>query len=333
MRVLVLTAMYPSAERPSLGTFVREQVESLRRAGIEIEVMRIEGTGTLRKYLRAGGALRARLRAERFDLVHAHYGLAGMSARMQASCPVVVTYHGSDLLGEVAANGRYTWEGRFKVFLGQLAGLLATRCIVVSDLLQTRLWRRDAAVIPMGVDLDLFRPLPQDEARRGLGLASGRRYVLFLADPAVGVKRHDIARAAVDRLAASYPAVELLAVSGVPHDRVPMYMAACDVLVLTSNHEASPCAIKEALACNLPIVAVPVGDIPQRIAGVAGCHLCDRSPDDVAAKLALALATGDRSDGRRKVEAISLERIARRTIGVYERALGLASSKEQIDAA
>ncbi len=322
MRVLVITAMYPTPDRPASGTFVKEQVDSLARAGIEVEVAVIDGAGSLGKYLRAGRVLRERLRRDKFDLIHAHYGLAGLPAGMQTACPVVLTFHGSDLLGEVGPGGHYTVGGRFKTLLSQIAGLRAARCIVVSRQLQARLWRREAQIIPMGVDLELFQPRPRDEARQLLGLDPSRRYVLFLASPAVGVKRYDVARAAVDILAAADPAVELLAVTGVPHHRVPLYLNAGDVLVMTSNHEASPCAIKEALACNLPIVSVPVGDVPERLRGVSGCYLCERTPADVAAKLALALARGNRTDGREKVAVLDLEHIARETIAVYEQALG-----------
>lgn len=321
MRVLVVTAMYPTPASPAAGTFVKEQVESLLRAGIDVEVMVLAGAGSLGRYLRGGLELRRRLRRDPVDIVHAHYGLAGLAACLQRDCPVVITYHGSDLLGEVSPAGRYTWGGRGKVLLSQMAGSLAAQRIVVAEILRHRLWQRDSVVIPMGVDCELFRPRPRAAARRALGIDDAARIVLFLANPAVGVKRYDVAKAAVDLLAAEDPGVQLLPVCGVPHEQIPQYMNASDVLVMTSNHEASPCAIKEALACNLPIVSVRVGDVPERIANVAGCFLCDRTPADVAAKLRLALA-GGRTSGRESVQAIDLENTARRTIAVYREVLG-----------
>lgn len=319
MRVLVLTAMYPTAEKPAAGTFVKEQVDSLIRAGIDVEVMDFDGARSFRNYVRAGFALRRRLQSDRFDLVHAHYGLVGLPARMQLRCPIVLTYHGSDLLGEVGPNGGYTFGGKLKVLLGKALGFVVTRRIIVAEVLRNRLWQ--AALVPMGVDMDLFAPRPRADARRELGLDPDRRFILFVANPDNRCKRYDVAAAAVEILAAAGRDVELLPVFKVPHERVPLYMSAADVLVLTSDHEASPCVIKEALAVNLPIVAVDVGDVAERIAGVDGCFLCARAPQDVADKLGAALDFGRPTNGRDKVRAISLENTARLTIDVYRDAL------------
>jgi teichuronic acid biosynthesis glycosyltransferase TuaC len=319
LRVLVLTAMYPTPERPAFGTFVQEQVESLRNAGIDVEVQAFAGGHSLRNYLRTGVALRARLKVDRFDVVHAHYGLAGLPARMQFQCPVVVTYHGSDILGEVGPDGNYTFAGRLKVLLSKALGFAVDERIIVAELLRTRLW--SATLIPMGVDIDLFRPRPRHEARQTLGLDPERKYVVFVANPGNRRKRYDIAKAAVDIVAADDPGVELLPVYKATHDQVPLYMNASNVLILTSDHEASPCVIKEALASNLPIVSVPCGDVKARIEGVAGCFLCERTPESVATGLRAALAFDRPTGGREKVQSISLEHTARLTIQVFENAM------------
>ncbi|PID79128.1 hypothetical protein CSB20_11570 [bacterium DOLZORAL124_64_63] len=322
LRILVITAMYPSAEKPFSGTFVKQSVQSLIEAGVDVEVMAFEGAGSLRNYIKAGGQLRQKLKTGAFDLVHAHYGLTGLPARMQFQVPVVITYHGSDLLGEVSTNGKYTTAGRLKVLLGQVLAFLVDGRTVVAPLLKKTLWHQDAAIIPMGVDMETFKPHPKAEARSRLELHPERKIVLFLGNPNNGVKRFDIARAAVDILKKREPNVELLPVFSAPHEDIPYYLSAADTLVLTSNHEASPCVIKEALACNLPIVSVDVGDVALRIAGVAGCYLCLQNPADVAEKLALALAFGGRTRGREKVASISLSETARATIKVFRKAIG-----------
>lgn len=321
MRVLVLTAMYPSADKPAAGIFVKQQVDSLVAAGIEVEVLAFEGLRSARNYLRAGFALRRRLRGEDFDLVHAHYGLTGLPAAMQRRVPFVLTYHGSDLLGEPGAYGRYNFKGRLKVLLGQMMGRLAAGRIIVAEVLRPRLLGLGAEVIPMGVDLNLFRPLPRAQARAALGLDPGRRIVLFVANPANLVKRYDIAQAATELLAAEVPRLELLPIWGLDHAQVPLYMNAADVVVLTSMHEASPCAIKEALACQVPIVSVDVGDVRERIAGVSGCYLCGKSPEEVARGLRRALDFAGGTNGREKLGEITLEATAQRVIEVYERVL------------
>jgi len=321
VRVLILTAMYPSAKKPAFGAFVKQQVESLAAAGIDVEVLAFEGARSAKNYLKAGRVLRRRLRREHFDLVHAHYGLTGLPAAMQRRVPFVLTYHGSDLFGEIGPTGRYTFKGRLKVLLGQIMGHFAAGRIIVAEVLRPRLLGLDAEVIPMGVDVSLFRPKPRAEARAALGLDPERRIVLFVANPANLVKRYDVAQAAVKLLADEVPNLELLPISGLDQAQVPLYMNAADVLVLTSMHEASPCVIKEALACELPIVSVDVGDVRERIAGVAGCYICERNPEDVSAKLREAIAFGGRTNGREKLHAINLEATARRVIAVYKRVL------------
>ena len=311
--------MYPTPTRPAFGTFVHEQVESLRKAGADVEVMSFDGGHSLQNYLQAGRALRTRLKSEHFDIIHAHYGLVGLPARMQFKCPIVLTYHGSDILGEVGPDGRYTRAGWFKVMLSKALGFVVSERIIVAELLRTRLW--SATLIPMGVDMDLFRPRPRLEACQALGLDPAKKFVLFVANPGNRRKRFDIAEAAVRILAADDPGVELLPVFKATHDQVPLYMNASNVLILTSDHEASPCVVKEALASNLPVVSVDCGDVRERLAGIEGCYLCERDPEDVATRLRQALYSDKPTNSREHVAAISLENTAQLTIQVFEKAL------------
>jgi glycosyltransferase involved in cell wall biosynthesis len=321
MRVLVFTAMYPSPEKPAAGVFIQEQVESLRAVGVEVDVYAFNGNHAALSYVKAARGLRDALARRPYDVLHAHYGLNGVVAVMQRSCPVVITYHGSDLLGVVGAHNRYTLGGKVRTLASQAAAFGAARCIVVADLLKANLWRKSAVTIPMGVDLALFRPLPRREARLRIGYpGDSKQLVLFAAHPQNYGKRFDIAQEAVALLQKGGMDVELLPVYNRPHSEMPWYMNACDALVLTSMHEASPCVIKEALACNLPIAAVDVGDVGVRIGGVQGCHVCQRSPQDVAAKLRLALQGGRSVHGRSRVEDLSLPNIARQVQAVYAQA-------------
>ncbi len=321
MRVLVVTAMYPTQDKPAFGTFVKEQVDSLQEAGVDVDVLAFDGKGGTKSYLAAARTLRRTLRKKPYDLLHAHYGLTGVVARMQTRRPVVVTFHGSDLLGGVGSRGQYTPLGAVTTVISKLVALSVAQCIVVADILKSKLWLRSAVTIPMGVDLSLFRPKSPREAREQLGLSHDKRRVLFVAHPNNHTKRFDIAQSAVRLLQEAKLNVELLPLYNVPHHQVPLYMNACDVLVLTSMHEASPCVIKEAMACNLPIVSVNVGDVAERIDGLEGCYLCDRTSQDVAAKLHLVLADGRRTNARDRIQSLSLQSVARKVIAVYEEIL------------
>jgi teichuronic acid biosynthesis glycosyltransferase TuaC len=309
MRVLVVTAMY--------SDFVKEQVDSLREAGVEIDVFAFESKGSARNYLKAGLTLRHILRKKSYDLVHAHYGLSGAVAIMQQRCPVVITFHGSDLLGTVNSQNRYTRGGKVRTIISKCAALSAAQCIVVAEHLKAKLWHKSAVTIPMGVDLALFKPIPPYEARRQLGLAHNKQLILFAAHPRNQSKRFDIAQEAVSLLQEDNLDIELLPVYNKPHHEVPLYMNACDVLVFPSMYEGSPCVIKEAMACNLPIVSTDVGDVAVRMEGVQGCYLCEYDPHDVADKLRQALKNGRCSNGRSKIAELSVQNIAARVMDVY----------------
>ncbi len=309
MHVLVVTNMYPQPGRPAFGIFVQEQVDSLRRLGIMVDVLFIDGQASRLNYLWAYPRLWRALSRHRYDVIHAHYIFSGLVALAQRRCPVVLTHHGPEVF--------MTWQAvpcrLFTRFFDQV--------IVVSEEMRARLGCRRAHVIPCGIDLGLFRPMPREEARRALGLPMKRRLVLWAGDPSRPEKRWDLVQAAMNLLRSHRDDVELVLASGQPHARVPLYMNACDVLLLVSDAEGSPMVVKEAMACNLPIVSTAVGDVPQVIGDTEGCFLCSQEPEDIAAKLELALDFGGRTDGRRRVQHLELGAIARRVAAVYEEAM------------
>jgi len=321
MRVIVFSAMYPTEDRPAWGTFVKEQVESLIDLGVDVDVFAFDGKGCALNYLKAGLSLRKILKKKTYDLVHAHYGLAGAAALMQSKLPVVITFHGSDLLGEVGISKKYTFSGKIKTWISHWAAYNAAGRIVVGDILRKRLGSLSSVTIPMGVDLSIFKPIDQFEAKARLLYSNTKKYILFGANPNNHVKRYDIASEAVALLNEAGLDIELISLYNIPHNQVPLYMNACDVLVLTSMHEASPCVIKEAMACNLPIVSVNVGDVEERISGLEGCFLCERTPQDVAAKLRQVLESEITPDSRSKVSELSLQNIANEVVNVYENIL------------
>jgi teichuronic acid biosynthesis glycosyltransferase TuaC len=309
MRVLVVTNMYPGPGRPAFGIFVQEQVESLRRLGLEVEVLFIDGRSSRLNYLWGYPRLWRALARRPYDLVHAHYIFSGLVALGQRRLPVVLTHHGPEVF--------MSWQAA----LCRLFTPLFDQVIVVSEEMRQRLGCPRAHVVPCGVDLELFRPLPREAARRALGLPQGRPLVLWAGDPSRPEKRWDLAQAAMQVLRSRRDDVGLVLAWGQPHARLPLYMDACDVLLLVSDAEGSPMVVKEAMACNLPIVSTPVGDVPQVIAGTRGCYLCSQEPADIAAKLEAALASPGRSDGRQRVQHLELGRVALRVVAVYQQAL------------
>lgn len=259
MRVLVVTNMYPTHERPELGVFVRDQVEALCRIpGLEIELFAFPPGKT--SYPRAVRDLRRLLKRRSFDVHHAHYGLTGWVAHLAGCDPLVVTFHGTDLRHPRVG----PWSRR-------LARRIALPAVVSSDLgHELRMPRLDQkpAVLPCGVDMQLFRPLDRAAARERLGLDPAARYVLFPADPARPEKRHDRVTMTLKEL----PHVRELSLGAVSPERVPLFVNAADVVLVTSDYEGYGRAALEALACDVPVFSTPVGIAPDVLPDVPGCH-------------------------------------------------------------
>lgn len=301
MRVLIL-ATHETNE-------IEQQRAALEQRGVESEQLTVPGSvrdggHTLGDY---GRFLPRVLRrsAESFDLVHANYGLTAPMAVVQPHLPVVLSLWGTDLAGP----------------FGPLSRLCARYCdaVVVMSTRMARLLDQDCTVIPHGVDLEQFEPVSQGKAREAVGWESDANIVLFPYSPDRTVKNHPRAVRIVDRVEAALNApVDLRTVSGRPHEEIPTYLNAADVLLLTSEREGSPNVVKEALACNTPVVATDVGDVAERAAGLEGVTV---SNDDTAlvAGVAAALTRCPDPDTRAAVEPVSLDRTTAALHRVYRR--------------
>ena len=322
IHVLMITSEWPTPELPHSGPFIRQQVEFLRRAGVRVDVFRFQGARNPLNYLRAWRLVRNQLSRNNYDLVHAQWGQNALLA-LPRRRPLVITFRGSDLEGMTGKSGRYTYWGWVLRTVSRWMARLADQVIVVSERLARHLPVRAYHVIPSGLDLELFQPFPQTEARKELGLPVNKRLILFAAAPEISLKRYCLARAAVAKLNAQ-SGVELVVASGVVHSKMPTYMSACDVLLLTSLHEGSPNVVKEALACNLPIVSVAVGDVRERIGCIESCVVCaDDRPETIAAGLALVLGRSKRTEIRSTVGDLDENIIAQKVISVYRKAMSI----------
>jgi glycosyltransferase involved in cell wall biosynthesis len=300
MRALIVTNMYPSHQRPALGSFVRDQVDALRRIPeVEVEVFAFE-PGRAGAYARAASELRRGRRAERFDIVHAHFGLTAWPACAARASARVVTLHGTDLA-----------HPRSRVLTLAALPLLDLVAAVSEPLLeQVPSWaaRGRTAVLPAGVDIQRFRPIDRAEARQRLGIDPDGPHLLFAADPHRPEKRHDRALAVAGD-------VPLLSLGNVDPLEVPLWVNAANAVLVPSEREGFGLAVLEALACDVPVLATPVGIAPAVLAGVAGTYC---GPFDLAAwreALAPHLAADDpRVPGRVHAEPCSTDRMAARVL-------------------
>lgn len=301
MRALVVTNLYPSAEDPGRGSFVRDQVEALRRRpGLELEVFSFP-VGGVRPYPAAALELRRRFAGQRFDVVHAHFGLTLWPSLAVRAAAHAVTLHGTDLVHP---------RSRAITVAGlPLMDLVAPVSEPLERLIPRRVVRGRLDVLPCGVATDRFVPIDRVTARRRLGLDEAGPYLLFPADPARSEKRFDRAR----QVAGQIP---LLVLDRVDPTQVPLWINAVNAVLVPSERESFGLAVLEALACQVPVLATPVGVAAQALDGVEGCYCGEFEPSVWAAALESLLAQPDpRIDGRERAEAYSAQRLAER---VYE---------------
>jgi len=326
IHVLMITSVWPTPGRARTTYFIRRQAEFLQAAGVDVDVFHFKAAKRPWNYLLAWLRVRRRMARKRYDVAHAQFGQSGLLA-LPKRVPLVVTFRGDDLQGMLDPKGRLTLAGRLLKLVSQTVGRCADAAIVVSEHMTGLLHPSvPTHVIPSGLDFELFRPIPQDEARRHLGLPVDKRFVLFVGDPELPRKRYDLAQAAVAVLNRSLPA-ELLLAWGAPHTDIPFFMNAADAFVFTSRQEGSPNVVKEALACNLPVVSVRVGDVALRLAGVEGCELCeDDRPETIAAALERVLRRHQRVAGRDAVRDLDEHTLTQQVISVYRSVAGARRS-------
>lgn len=308
MRVIVCTNMYPSSSRPTYGIFVKEQVEDLSRLGVGVRLLAFDASDDRRRYLKAAVCLRRLVETEKANLVHAHYGLTGAVALAQRRLPVVTTFHGSD------ASGHLGWQARVSWVVAR-----QSTPVFVAQHLAARIGLPDAEVIPAAVDTDLFVPADRGDARRRLGWRIDRRYALLPGARGNPVKRPDLFDAAVVEARRSVAGLVGVSLEGFARHHVPDVMNAVDVCVLTSDFEGSPVTVRESLACNTPVVTVPVGDVPALVTSLPGCAVVPRDAIAIGRGIVAALCSDRAHALRARAEVDSRRRIAERLLAVYER--------------
>ncbi|MWV39253.1 glycosyltransferase [Natrialba sp. INN-245] len=290
--------------------FMNEQMRILERRGVSFSTLSVSGDGraghsrTPIDYLRFFPSV-LRESTNGYDLIHAHYGLTAPMGLAQCRKPVVLSLWGSDLYGPIEP-------------LSRACVPICDEVVVMSEEMRQYLGR-ECTVVPDGVDLEKFQPGPRRDAREAVGWADDEHQVLFPYTPKRTVKNYPRARRIVNAVNGLVDRpVRLRTVYDVDHETIPDYMNAADALLLTSDSEGSPNSVKEALACNLPVVATGVGDVSDRLEGVSPSCVSD-DDEELVDGLREILEHGERSNGRDAAREVSLDRTATRMLEVYER--------------
>jgi len=290
--------------------FIKSQGESLKKEGVEIEYFTIKGKG-IKGYLQNIKPLRQHLRARKYNIIHAHFGLTGLLCLLSFSrIPIVLSVMGEDAYGSFNLEGKRIKSSYFKMLLTQIALFFVQHIIVKShNILKKIPYKYKSHLIPNGINFDKFKPdsekLNNNNMILYLANSTNPRKNFKLVEKALMLlNRHDL------KLINPYP---------IEHNQFPEYLNSSSVFVLTSFNEGSPNTIKEAMGCNIPVVSTDVGDVREVIGKTEGCYITSFKPEDVAEKIKMALAFGKRTTGRNDIEHLEESVVARKIIEVYKK--------------
>ena len=245
-----------------------------------------------------------------YDLIHVNSGLMAPFGLLQPQKPVFISFWGSDLLGG--------YMGGLFPHVSKLCARFSHANIVMSQEMADELNGTDCYVIPHGVDTDKFRPMDRETAIERVGWNEEQRNVLFPYNPKREEKNVDMARAVVAEVNERMDTdVSLQVVYTVPHEEMPFYMNGADLMLVTSDHEGFPNTVKEALACNLPIVSRDVGDVEMRLRAVENTYVCT-SFEELVDRTEAVLRSNRRSDGRSHIRDLGKEHMGERLLEVYD---------------
>jgi glycosyltransferase involved in cell wall biosynthesis len=313
MKVLIVcSGNAPAGEKFDLKlhqAFIYEQVEALKAYGVEFDFFFIKDKG-IWGYIKHYKLLIRALGKNRHDLIHAHNGLSGFIANFQSRVPVVTTYHGSDI------------NLFFLRLVSYFPLLKSSHNIFVSEgQLKKVLFKKNISLIPCGVDLNVFHPLATNGSTNSAGF---KKQILFSSSFSISIKNYPLALAALKRVGSED--LELTELKDKSRDEVCNLLNRSELLLLTSFSEGSPMVIKEAMACNCPIVTTGVGDVKWVLGNTEGCYITSFDPQDIAEKIKLAIEFRKKhhyTNGRQRIIELGLdsETIAGKVIEVYRKVL------------
>jgi glycosyltransferase involved in cell wall biosynthesis len=337
MRTLLVTNMYPNAAAPYYGIFVRDHVQSVAALGVDLEVFFVNGKQSRSEYVRAVPRLARQLRAGAFELAHVQHSycvLQVVLARRLAGrrLPILFTMHEGEAFlpsGAREPGAHPLKQLVYSKWIKRRAATFADRVVAVAPGLADAIgFSGPVDVIPPGIDTERFRPLDREHSRKQLGLPQDVPIVFFPASPSRGFgKGHALFQEAVASLRTP---VHVVTGGSIPPEDMPLYMNAADVVVQTSLFEASPMVVKEALACDRPVVSTDVGDVRTVLQGLAGSFMCSREADDVAAKIESALSVGRRAgEGPARIDelGLSLRAVSARYADLYDQVAHAANGE------
>jgi teichuronic acid biosynthesis glycosyltransferase TuaC len=291
--------------------FIYDQVESIKKVDktISFDYFFIKGKDIL-GYLSNYNRLIKKIRLNKYDLIHAHVGYAGLFANLQRRVPVVTTFHGSDIN---LKKSRY---------ISCMVEKLSAESIYVSNKLVSlaiKPRQSNISMIPCGVDFKIFNIKNSEKLKEKWGFISNKKKILFSSNFDTEVKNFGLLKNALELI--NDDNIEIIELSGYSREEVAELMNIVDVCVMTSFTEGSPQFIKEAMACNCPIVSTDVGDVKEVIGNTFGCYITSNKESDVARKITKALSYRNKTTGRTSISHFDNITISKKIIQIYKKVL------------
>lgn len=293
-----------------ISPIVKAQGESLKNNGVDVDYFTIKGK-SIKGYLKNIKPLRKVLKKNNYDIVHSHYSLSSYVVSLAGVKNQVISLMGSDVNSGIIA----------KLIIKIFNFIFWKKCIVKSEDMKNKTNIKDSLIIPNGVDFEKFKEIDKKIAKEKINFNLQKKHIIFVANPDRYEKNFQLAKKAFDLL--DDKSVKLNVVYDVPHEMIPYYYYAADVLLMTSLWEGSPNVIKEAMACNCPIVSTDVGDVRWVVNEVKGCYITSFDAQDMADKIKLALEFAEekgKTRGRERIRKLKLdaESVAEKLIDIYK---------------
>jgi len=317
MKVLFVSS---GNSKEGISPIIKSQGESLIKEGVDIEYFTIK-SGGIKGYIKSIFELRSYMKTGKYSIIHAHYGLSAIVAFFaKKKEKIIVSFMGDDLVGSNDYHGRIEPISKLIVKLNKFfAKYFFHYNIVKSNEMLKVLNLSNCEVISNGVDFNRFYEIDKIKAKEFLGEDVNVKKVLFCSNPDRPEKNYRLAREAVNCL--SDDNIVLKCIHGINQEELVYYYNSADCLLLTSFHEGSPNVIKEAMACNIPIVSTNVGDVNEVIGKTEGCFITTFEPEDVASKIKKALFFDKKSQGRANIKHLEASVVAQKIINIYEKKL------------
>ena len=319
MRVLFVCS--GNSKNFDISPFIKTQGDSLYKRGIELSYFTINAKG-LFGYILYSLKLSKYLKNNDIDIIHSHYTFSGWTSVLAFPRKhLLLSLMGSDAYGDFIGENKRTYKSRFSTLLTYLIQPFVDKIICKSEYISSFVFdKKKAIIIPNGVMLErvYYNPIG---FRKELGMDENRKYLLFLGDKNNKRKNWVLVERALAII--NNPNYKIIAPYPIDYAKTIKYMNSVDVVLVTSFMEGSPNVVKEAMACNCPVVATKVGDIEWLFGDEPGYFLTDFNEKDCADKIMKAVQYSSevgKTKGRERIIQLGLDdkTIAERIEKVYK---------------